>query len=310
MRTILARRRRAAGIGYPPAMIRTALPRALAPSPGGMAGPAARREGGRRPGSPSRAPWRRGVAILIVATGLAAGAAPAQASDRTREQRWADQVLPTLVVGEAVTLATVSGTRFLALHTPVAKSRGTVVLTHGPGLHPDHGLTGELRVHLADRGYATLSLQMPVLAAEVDSGEAYRALFPDAVERIAAGVAFARRDDPRPVAIVSHAMGAGMAYAYLKATPSPPVAAWVALSFYGGFDDLSSLRFPIYDLYGAGDYWGIRGAAFGRAWKLRAVPGSKQLALDDGGRFLAGGEKSVLREVAAFLDATMPGAGK
>lgn len=257
-------------------------------------------------------PFRRALLPAAAAAWMCFGAAVAAqpVADLAREKRWADQILPTLVVGEAVTLSTAGGTRFLALHAPAPNPRGTVILAHGPGLHPDHGLTGELRVHLADRGYTTLSLQMPVLAAEVDAGDAYRALFPDAVERIAAGVVYARRDDPRPVAIVSHAMGAGMAYAYLKATPSPPVAAWVALSFYGGFDDLAAFRFPIYDLYGANDYWGIRGAAIGRAWKLRAVAGSKQLALDDGGRFLAGGEKSVLREVAAFLDATMPGAAR
>lgn len=230
----------------------------------------------------------------------------AQTSDFAREKRWADQVVPALVVGEAVTLTTASGTRFLALDTAVAKARGYVILTHGPGLHPDHGLTGELRVHLADRGYSTLSLQMPVLAADVEAGDAYRALYPDAVARIAAGIAHAQRADKRPVAIVSHAMGSGMAYAYLQATPAAPVAAWVALSFYGSFDDLSGFRFPILDLYGASDYWGIRGPSIMRAWKLAAAaPGSRQLSLPDGGRFLAGGEKAVLREVAAFLDATM-----
>lgn len=251
-------------------------------------------------------PPRAAVALLLAAAGTVFGGASAQVSDTAREKRWADQIVPSLVVGDAVTLVASDGARFLALHTPVAGARGTVILSHGPGLHPDHGVTGELRVHLADRGYTTLSLQMPVLGAEVEGGEAYRALNPDAVRRIAAGIAYAQRADLRPVAIVSHAMGSAMAYAYLRATPSPPVAAWVALSFYGGFDDLASMRFPIYDLYGAEDYWGIRGSSLGRAWKLRSVPGAKQLALPDGGHFLAGGEKSVLREVTTFLDATMP----
>lgn len=257
--------------------------------------------------TPRQPPTLAAVAAFALAALAAAVPALAQpASDFAREKRWADQVVPSLVVGEAVTLTTASGTRFLALDTAVPTSRGSVILTHGPGLHPDHGLTGELRVHLADRGYSTLSLQMPVLGAEVEAGDAYRALFPDAVARIAAGIAHARRTDKRPIAIVSHAMGSGMAYAYLQSTPAAPVAAWVALSFYGGFDDLSGFRFPILDLYGASDYWGIRGPSIMRAWKLAAAaPGSRQLALSDGGRFLAGGEKAVLREVAAFLDATM-----
>jgi len=287
-------------------MSRTVDPRVPWPGPREAARSPAKKPREGRLDPPPFASLRAAVTGMLAAATLVAVAAQAQTSDFAREKRWADQVVPALVVGEAVTLTTASGTRFLALDTVVPKARGSVILTHGPGLHPDHGLTGELRVHLADRGYSTLSLQMPVLGADVEAGDAYRALFPDAVARIAAGIAHAQRTDKRPVAIVSHAMGSGMAYAYLRATPAPPVATWVALSFYGSFDDLSGFRFPIYDLYGASDYWGIRGPSIMRAWKLAAAaPGSRQLALADGGRFLAGGEKAVLREVAAFLDATM-----
>lgn len=247
----------------------------------------------------------RTLAMAALATfGLATTTASAQTtSDFARERRWAAEIVPSLVVGEAVTLTTDAGVSFLALHTPVPNAKRAVLLTHGPGLHPDHGIVGELRTQLADRGTTTLSLQMPVLAADTESGEAYRALFPDAARRIAAGIEFLRGRDTRPVAIVSHAMGSAMAYEYLRTHTDAPVAAWVALSYYGDFGDLPAFRFPILDVYGDSDYWGIRGPAFVRAWKLRAVPGSRQLAIADGGRFLAGGEKSVLREVAAFLDA-------
>jgi hypothetical protein len=98
-------------------------------------------------------------------------------------------------------------------------------------------------------------------------------------------------------------MGSGMAYEYLRHNRAAPVFGWAALSFYGVFDELGATSFPIFDLYGAGDYRGIRGPAGERAQILRSRPGSKQLAAADGGRFLAGGEKTVLREVAAFLDA-------
>lgn len=247
---------------------------------------------------------RTRVITALATLGFAAATVSAQpTSDFAREQRWAAQIVPSLVVGEAVTLTTEAGVSFLALHTSVANAKRAVLLTHGPGLHPDHGIVGELRAHLADRGYTTLSLQMPVLAADVESGEAYRALFPDAVQRIASGIEFLRRRDSRPVAIVSHAMGSAMAYEYLRLRAGAPVAAWVAMSYYGDFGDLPAFRFPIFDVYGSSDYWGIRGPAFVRAWKLRSVPGSQQRAISDGGRFLAGGDKEVMREVAAFLDA-------
>ena len=195
--------------------------------------------------------------------------------------------MPSLVVGDAVYLQTGDGTRFLALYTADKRARGAVVLAHGPGLHPDHGITGELRVQLADRGFSTLSLQMPVLPAENDDGSAYRELYPEAARR---------------TALVSHAMGSAMAYEYLRQNRGAPVFAWAALSFYGVFTEMAGAGFPILDLYGATDYRGVRGPASERAQILRGLPGSKQLAAPEGGRFLAGGEKAVLREVGAFLE--------
>jgi hypothetical protein len=242
-------------------------------------------------------------AAVLAAAGVLCGAALAQPrSDAAREKRWADQFVPSLVVGQAVELQA-EGEKFLALHAPGTRAGVAVLLAHGPGLHPDHGITGELRVGLNDAGFTTLSLQMPVLPAEVDDGAAYRALYPAALRRIAAGMRFLQEKGARRVAIVSHAMGAGMAHAYLAANRAAPVFAWVALSYYGAYEDLAGPGFPILDLYGASDYRGIRGPAGERARILAQRPGSRQLAVPEGGRFLAGGERVVLRETAAFLDA-------
>ncbi len=241
----------------------------------------------------------------MLAAAIAGGAAHAQTSDVAREKRWAEQIVPGLVVGDALYLESEGGGKFLALYAPVERARGAVLLAHGPGLHPDHGITGELRVHLTDHGYTTLSLQMPVLAAEIDDGAAYGKLFPEAARRIAAGMRFLEGKGAKRIAIVSHAMGSGMTYHFLSQNREAPVRAWAALSYYGVFKDMTGARFPILDLYGAADYRGIRGPAAERAHILRSVPGSRQLAAPDGGRFLAGGEKTVLKEVAQFLDAAL-----
>ena len=242
---------------------------------------------------------------LILAAGalVAAPLAYAQSrSDLAREKRWADQVVPSLVIGDAVYLQTRDGTRFLALWAVPGARRGAVLLLHGPGLHPDHGLTGELRVALVDRDFATLSLQMPVLPAEVDDAARYRELYPEAGERIAAGLDFLRDKGFARVAVVSHAMGSGMFYAWWRASRSPAVSAWVAMSFYGVFEEIARAPFPVLDIYGADDYRGIRGNAGERAEVLATVRGARQLAVADGGHFLAGGEATVLKEVPAFLE--------
>lgn len=247
---------------------------------------------------------------LALAALCACGGAQAQATpDLAREKRWADQVLGALVLGDPVWLEA-AGRRFLALHAPAMPSRGAVILAHGPGQHPDFGLTGELRVALHQQGFSTLSLQMPVLGAEAEAGAAYRDLYPDAIARFDAALAWlAARGVSRP-AVVSHAMGSGMTHAWLHRRPAPALGAWVALSFYGEFQGLDGIRFPVFDLYGASDYRGIRGPADERKAVLDRLPGSRQLALPEGGRFLAGGESGVLREVAAFLGAAYPRAAR
>lgn len=224
--------------------------------------------------------------------------------DVAREKRHAEQVLASLVVGDAVWLASPAQPRFLGLLTEPPQPKGAVLLLHGPGWHPDHGLTGELRMALADRGYVTLALQMPVLAVEEDDGAKYQQLFPEAADRIAAGVRFLQARGHARVAVVSHAMGSGMTYHWLKREPRPPLFAWVALSFYGRFDDdLPAFAFPVLDMYGAEDYRGIRWPAVLRKRTLDRTPGSKQVAIAEGGWFLDGGHAAVLRETAAFLDA-------
>lgn len=241
--------------------------------------------------------------LLLLATSLLAGAVRAQPlSDLAREKRWADQVLPSLVVGDALWLES-GGVKFLALYAAPEKPRGAVLLLHGAGLHPDHGITGELRVALVERGWATFSVQMPVHGAEVDDGAAYRKLFPEAGGRIEAALAMLRaKGFARPV-VVSHAMGTGMFHGWWRTQRDPAIRAWVAMSMYGVFEGVKGAPFPVFDLYGRNDYRGVRGPADDRREILDGLPGSRQLAAPEGGRFLAGGEPTVLKEVAGFLEA-------
>ena len=115
-----------------------------------------------------------------------------EAADHAREKKWADEITPGIVVGDPVCLTSESGVRFLAIHTAVPNARTVVILAHGLGVHPDWGVIGALRVRLADLGYATLSLQMPVLPADAKADQ-YPATFPEAAERFDAGVAFRMR---------------------------------------------------------------------------------------------------------------------
>ena len=234
---------------------------------------------------------------------IAIAAVPALAQDYEREKRWADEVVPGLVVGDAVWLETSAGRKFLAIHAPASKPRGAVVIVHGLGVHPDHGVIGVLRSKLTDLGWTTLSIQMPVQAAEARSEAYYPKLFPEAIDRIArAGAWLAGQAGKRP-ALVSHSLGSWMANEYFDATAESPFAAWACLGLTGGYSLATwfSPR-PILDVYGEYDLEPSVGAAWRRRVTLAtAAAGSRQEKIAGADHFYAGKTDELARTVDAWL---------
>jgi pimeloyl-ACP methyl ester carboxylesterase len=244
---------------------------------------------------------------LVAAGVLAAflGAAPAFAqADYAREKRLADEIVPGIVVGDAQWLDPGSGRRFLAIYTPNPKAVSGVILVHGLGLHPDWGLIGVLRTLLAEQGYATLSVQMPMLAAEARA-DRYPPLFPEAVERLGAAVAWLRGKGLKKVAIVSHSMGATMAQHYLNRAGDAPIDAWVAIGISGEIALPEKFRAPVLDLYGEKDRPAVLDSAATRAAALRAIRGSGQMQVAGADHFFAGSEAELGRQVRQFLDSRL-----
>ena len=91
--------------------------------------------------------------------------------DYPREQRLATDVVSQIVSGETVWLSPPDRPRVLAIYSVLqGTSKGAVILIHGLGVNPDSAPIGALRTKLADRGYATLAVQMPVLAEDAVTG--------------------------------------------------------------------------------------------------------------------------------------------
>ena len=158
----------------------------------------------------------------LIVLGLLTCTALASAQDHERESRLVEQTLATLVVGDPVQIEQKDGHRFLALYTRAARERGAVVIAHGRGWSPDFDLYGDLRTRLAEAGYSTLSIQMPVLPGTAKLGD-YLPIFPDADERLALAIKWLRTNGAPKVAIVSHSLGATMANHYLINTSDPGV---------------------------------------------------------------------------------------
>ncbi len=234
------------------------------------------------------------LAFLLVALS-------ANAQDYEREKRWAAEVMPNLVVGDAVQLKLPSGREFLGLYTENKTAKIAVLLVHGLGVHPDHSVIGILRTTLADMGYATLSIQMPVLSSDAAPDE-YPAVFPEAAARIQAGADWlAAKGFPRPV-LLSHSMGSRMANVYFERTPGAPFAAWVCLGLSGDFGRLGNVKVPVLDLYGEKDLLSVRRTDWRRRLKLNAIPGSGQVMIKDADHFYVDRETLLAGAIRQFLE--------
>lgn len=249
---------------------------------------------------------RQGFGAALAATVLtcsspawAAAVASDHAPDYARESRWAAQIAPSVMVGDAVWLKTPDRDRVLALYTPAqGAAKGGVVIVHGLGMQPDFGIIGELRGALAERGFATLSVQMPVLDVDALPSE-YTALFPIAGDRLDAAVAWLRAKDIAPVAMLAHSMGAAMANAWLARPVHADVAAFVALGM--GVPFAAARLPPVFDITAERDLPPVLANAPLRALALPKNSCSATLRIAGADHFLDGRAPELADAIAPFL---------
>jgi alpha/beta superfamily hydrolase len=241
-------------------------------------------------------------AVLLAGIALDARAVTA---DYAREDRLAAEIVPAIVVGDPVYLATPRRPRVLAIYTaPPGKPIGAALIVHGLGVHPDWGLINGLRTDLADAGLATLSVQMPVFAGEASRGD-YVALYAEADERIAAGIAFLEGHGIGKVAIVAHSLGATMANAYLASPAAASVVAWVPIGMQGAF--AAPPREPVLDVVAQNDRPEVLKAASARADSLPRDSCSRQVTIPGTDHFMANRRKELAEAVVRFLQVASAG---
>jgi triacylglycerol esterase/lipase EstA (alpha/beta hydrolase family) len=230
-------------------------------------------------------------------------ALPVGASDYAREKKWADEVLPSVLTGDPVWLEISSGHKFLTLYTEAGKAKAGVIVVHGMGVHPDWGLIAPLRQQLPEKGYATLSVQMPVLKADAKQEE-YPATFEEAAARIKTAVDFMAAKGYSKIVLVTHSMGCRMTARYLELNPGANLAAWVAIGAPAALD-YSKLKFPVLDLYGENDLPQVLKATKTRAKGLRGNAKSAQMMAPKADHFFEGKEAQLLEMVQTYLDKTL-----
>ena len=212
--------------------------------------------------------YKRFFYMLLIAPLFTLMSMPAHAaslSDRAKEKRWEQQIVPDLMVGNAIKLKA-GGVKFLGLYTPPAngESKGAVIILHGNGVHPAWPAVIEpLRTELPEHGWHTLSLQMPILPnGAVDKD--YIPLFPEVPARIQAGVDFLKKKGIKHIVLTGHSLGTTMATYYLAETRDPTVDTLVLVS--GGPGVITDKRMnevanlgrvhgvSVLDIYGTEDF--------------------------------------------------------
>lgn len=229
--------------------------------------------------------------------------------DYEREKRWADDVQFGLMDGSVVWLEQKNRHRFLSLLIEKDKSRPALIIAHGRGWNPNFELYGTLRTRLADLGYTTLSIQLPVLPSTAILG-LYVPLYPDARERFQLAVDFLKAKGYRDIAIVSHSLGATMANQYLIRTEDTSVKAWVFIGILQGLEEMYRIKIPVLDVYGEQDWNVIRWGAEERKAQIAKVPGSAQVMIPRAKHFFESQEEELVAVIDQFLRAVFrePGA--
>ncbi len=208
------------------------------------------------------------------------------------------------MVGEVQWLAQKNGHRFLALYTEAAQARGALIIAHGRGWSPDFELYGMLRVKLAEKGYTTLSIQLPVLPSTAILG-LYVPLYPDARERFQLAVDFLKTRGFKNIGIVSHSLGATMANQYLIRTDDDTVKAWVFVGILQGLEEMYRIRIPVLDVSGSNDWTVTMWGADERRKQILANPGSAQVIVKDATHFFENREEELVKIISGFLDKTL-----
>ena len=192
----------------------------------------------------------------------------ANASDIEREKRLASEVVDSIMDGDAEFLSA-DGHEFLAIYTEADEAKGGVVIMHGRGFHPNWSdVAYPLRVGLPERGWNTLSIQMPVLDKEARFYD-YLEIMEEAGPRIEAAIDFLKDQGNEKIVLIAHSCSVHMSMDWIDRGLMRDVDAYIGIGM-GAVDyqqpmrkpfPLDRMQVPVLDVYGEDEYPAVlRGA--------------------------------------------------
>ena len=273
-------------------------------------------------GHPTIRALRRAAAVLFLVSGLAGFTSATQlaaAQDVERERRLESEIVDMILDGEPVHLDA-DGHSFLAIHTEAGDREpfGAVIVMHGRGFHPDWPeVVGPLRTELAEHGWETLSLQMPVLEKTARYYD-YVPILPAAFPRIRAGLAYLRARGADLVVLAAHSCSVHMVMEYVRRHGDGDFDAFIGIGM-GATDyrqpmreplPLATMSVPVLDIFGEEDYPAVRREASSRLAAIRAAGNlrSAQRIVSGADHFFQDRDEDLVEAVERWL-ATLPADG-
>lgn len=201
---------------------------------------------------------------------------PVHAENSDSEKRWAEQLRDNIVIGDPVDLP------FFALYTAhtTAQQKGAVILMHGTGAHPDWGdIIHPLRIELPDKGWATLSIQLPLLLPDKKDAESKVQVIESSAARIDTAIKFLNSKGYKKIVLIAHSFGSLMALNYLQTDKDPfKITAAVIIGTPSSAKSaplnspamIEKVKRPLLDLYGSEDLTSVMQSA-----KTRKAAASK-----------------------------------
>ena len=254
--------------------------------------------------------------IFFVLAGVSLAATK---SDTAKEKRWEEQIVPSLISGEAVKLKA-GDVEFLGLYTDnsTKPTLGGVILIHGIGAHPAWPeIIEPLRTDLPEHGWSTLSLQMPILGNEANVQD-YLPLIEEAPARVQAGVDYLKGKGVKNIVIIAHSMGTIMANQYLANKPDPAVHAYIAIGMgnplptkYDSLTAVKMITLPMLDLYGSQDLEAVLATVKPRAAAAHKVNKHySQVMVEGANHFFTDMQDTLIKRVRGWLSKNASGETK
>ncbi len=187
--------------------------------------------------------------------------------DFDRESRMVSEIEDAVMDGDVEYLPLSEGKEVFSIYMEgdADVPKGGVIILHSRGYHANWDNTVKpLRVGLADKGWSTLSVQMPVLGKNAKYYD-YVPIFPHAHKRIDAAINFYYQRGIDNIVLVGHGCGAHMSMSYIDKHGDSKISSYVGIGM-GATDykqklvkqfPLDKMLTPVLDVFGENDFPGV-----------------------------------------------------